>query len=93
MMQPEMFNGGRWHHIGTDKAARRAIADKNADIIECPAVCMTFVVSLRHLTIVRCSAMGGDTFDVEGAWVYNNDIKLRLDLEEIRSLSKVPVRQ
>lgn len=90
-MQPNVDNGGRWLRVATEKEIRRAMQDKNNDIIEVPIIQMAYVISHRYLVAVRCSIMGGDVFDIECAWRYGNDIALRLDKEEIRHLAAIPV--
>jgi hypothetical protein len=90
-MQPNMQNGGRWHHVASDREVMLALRDKNSEIIEAPAINMTFIVSHKYLTSLRCGAGGGDIFNVEGGWVYLNDLTLRLDKEELRTLARIPV--
>jgi hypothetical protein len=85
---PEMNNGGRWHHIGSEQEIRNAMRDKNAEVIEIPAISMTYVVSYERLVIVRAAALGGDVNNIEGGWVYANDLALRLDVRELRSLAE-----
>lgn len=85
---PQVDNGGRWHHIASESEVARAMSDPQADVCEWEALGQTFVASLRHLTIVRTSAMGGDTFDIECAWVYPNSIALMLDAAEIKHVAR-----
>ena len=87
--QPHMNNGGRWHHIASDAETRRAMKDTTSEIIEAPIVGITFMVSYATLTILRAGAMGGDVRNVEGGWVYHNDIALRLDTQELRQLGAI----
>lgn len=89
-MQPNMNNGGRWHHIASEREVRRALADKHSEIIECPGINMTFMVSKARQTILRCGAGGGDIFNVEGGWVYKSTIPMLLDREELYTLARVP---
>jgi hypothetical protein len=87
--QPHMNNGGRWDHIASDTEIRRAMKDTNSEIIEAPIVGITFMVSYATLTIIRAGAMGGDVRNIEGGWVYHNDIALRLDTQELRRVGEI----
>lgn len=87
--QPHMDNGGRWDHVASDREIRRAMQDKHAEIIEAPIVGITFMISYSLLTVLRAGAMGGDVRNVEGGWVYHNDIALRLDVQELRTLGAI----
>jgi hypothetical protein len=87
--QPYMNNGGRWQHIASDAEVRRAMKDRESEIIEAPIVGITFMVSYSTLTVLRAGAMGGDVRNVEGGWVYQNDIALRLDVQEMRTLGAI----
>lgn len=87
--QPHMDNGGRWDHVASDAEVSRAMRDRTSEIIEAPIVNITFMVSYATLTILRAGAMGGDVRNVEGGWVYHNDIALRLDTQELRELGAI----
>lgn len=87
-----MDNGGRWSHLASDHEVSRAIVDKEAEVIEAPGISMTFVVSYQHLTVLRCGAMGGDTFNVEGGWVYPSDLAMRFDVQEMRQVAEATKR-
>lgn len=85
--QAALNNGGRWHHIASEREIRRALTDVHAEVIEMPVMGLTFVVSLKHLTMLRATAFGGDTRNVEGGWVYPNSIALGLDKYEVVRVS------
>lgn len=85
---PNLHNGCRANHIASEREIRNALRDKNAEIIECHIINITFVVSYERLTIVRSAILGGDVRDIEGGWTYANDIALRLDVQELRHLSR-----
>lgn len=85
---PNMDNGGRWDHISSDAEVKRALKAGNMRVYEIDALCITMLISYRHLTIVRALAMGGDENTVQGGWTYGNDIALRLDEMEIASLMR-----
>lgn len=87
---PNLMNDGRWHHIASEAEVMRALRDKNADVIEAPAIGITFFMSRKYLTTLRAGAAGGDTFSVEGGWVYASDIAQRYDEQELRTLSRIP---
>lgn len=91
-LQPAMDNGGRWDHIASDAEVRRALRDKEADVIEAPVTGCTFFLSRRLLTTLRAGAAGGDVFAVEGGWVYPHDLAQRLDEQEIRRVAAVHTR-
>lgn len=92
-MQAEMNNGGRWHHIMSDAEVSRALSYREVEIIECPAITSTFILSRRHQTILRAGAMGGDTREVHGGWVYANDIAFQLDRHELIKVAEVVVNR
>jgi hypothetical protein len=83
---PELANGGRWHHIASERELKRILSDKQAEVYEVPPICITFLVSQRFMCIVRAAALGGDTRDVEGGWVYDNPIHFMADRSEILEL-------
>lgn len=89
--QPELQNGGRWHHIASDHEVTRAMRDKDVTVIECPIIQCTFIVSRKTLTTIRAGAMGGDTFSIDGGWIYPNDLAQRLDERELRAVADVVV--
>jgi hypothetical protein len=82
-MSPALDNGGRWHHFASEEEVKRAMGDKNAQIIEAPVIGCTFIVSRATCITLRTSAMGGDLFEIEGGWVYTNDIAQLLDRNEL----------
>lgn len=87
VMEPNLDNGGGWHHIATERELQTVLRrDKEPEIYECPPICMTFVVSRRFMVIIRANAFGGDTQAIEGGWVYDNLGRFFVDLQEIRSL-------
>lgn len=86
-LEPNKYNGGRWRGFASDHAVKRAMNDIDGEVIEVPALSMTYWVSYRWLVLVRAGAAGGDVFNIEVAWQYDNDIALRLDVQEIRSLA------
>ena len=88
---PHLDNGGRWHHIASEKELMGAMRNGRHKVYEVPMLCMTFIVVRNRLTIVRCGGtMGGDTRDIEGGWVYLNEIDLLLDEREIGILAEHP---
>ena len=92
-MNPNLDNGGRWHHIASETEIKRAMGDKDAEIIECPVISCTFIVSQKTLTTLRTSAMGGDMFEIEGGWVYPHNIAQLLDRAELRHVAEVKTRR
>lgn len=88
---PHLNNGGRWHHVASEKELRRAISDRHAEIIECPVISMTFVVSHVYGCIVRAGALGGDVRNIEGGWQYLTSADLRADRDELRQLAEISV--
>ncbi len=91
-MEPVADNGGRWTRFATEAEVKAAMQDKNAEIIETPVTGHTFVVSRRAGVMVRAGAMGGDTFNIECAWLYPNDIALLLDAHEVKQVAEVKTR-
>lgn len=91
--EPALENNGRWHHIASDQEIMRAMRfDKEVEIIEVPFMNMTYCVSRKYLTTIRCGGMmGGDTRNIEGGWVYANDLFQRLDEMELRRLEDNPM--
>lgn len=89
-MEPNLWNGGRWHHIASEREVKLALRDKNSTVIEAPGILMTFIVSQLHATILRCGAGGGDVFSVEGGWVYADSISFLRDYMEVKSLGGIP---
>ena len=89
--QPMLDNGGRWHHIASEREIRRAMGDVHAQIIECPIISMTFVCSHVYGCIVRAGALGGDIRNIEGGWQYLTNIDLRADVAELVKLSEISV--
>lgn len=91
--EPILENGGRWDHIASDAEIMRAMRfDKEVIVHEVPFLSMTYVVSRKYLTTIRCGGqMGGGTRDIEGGWVYPNDLFQRLDEEEIKRLVNNPM--
>lgn len=87
-MVPALQNGGRWNHIASDAETKRAVSDVGSRIIEAPAIGMTFILSDTLLTIVRAGALGGDTREVEGGWVYGDFISYLRDCEEIKAVGR-----
>lgn len=85
---PNLQNGALWHHIASERELKRAIRDRNAEIIEVPMISMCFIVSYRDLVIVRSAILGGDVRDIEGGWAYASDLRLRADVQEIRGLAR-----
>lgn len=92
-MNPNMNNGGRWHHIASDAEVQAAMRDKDAVIYEAPVIQCTFYVSRKTLTTLRAGAAGGDVFSVEGGWVYPHDLAQRLDERELRQVAEIAVRR
>jgi hypothetical protein len=86
---PKLENEGRWHHIASEAELIAAIRDKEAVIYEIPWNGMTFVVSHKTLRMVRCSAMGADTRNIEGGWVYLSDLHLRIEEQELAIVSRI----
>lgn len=87
-MTPNLQNGGRWHHIASESETKRAVSDVGSRIIEAPTIGMTFILSDSLLTIVRAGALGGDSRDVEGGWVYGDFISYLRDCEEIKAVGR-----
>ena len=83
---PELDNGGRWHHIASEAELKRVLTDREAEVYEVPPLCLTLMVSRRYMVIVRAEALGGDTRNVEGGWVYDNPINFLSDRSEILEL-------
>jgi hypothetical protein len=84
---PNMENGGRWHHIASERELSTVMhRDKEMEVYEVPAMCVTFLISKRFLVIIRAEALGGDTRNIEGGWVYDNSLRFAMDREEILSL-------
>jgi hypothetical protein len=83
---PELNNGGRWHHIASERELKRIHTDKEAEVYEVPPLCLTLLVSRRYMSIVRATAFGGDTRDIEGGWVYDNPLGFVADRSEILEL-------
>lgn len=92
-MQPNTDNGGRWDHVANEAETMRALRDHSAEVIELPVVGTTYVVSHDYMTMVRAGAFGGDQRSVECAWVYTNPFSMMLDLAEIRTVARMPVRR
>lgn len=86
-MQADLQNGGRWHHIATEHEVRAALSNKQATVVEVPAIASTFVISYAHRVMVRTTAMGGDTFNVEGGWTYDNPFSLMIEHQEVSQLA------
>jgi hypothetical protein len=91
MPQPNVNNGARWSRIATERQVRLAMKDKHIEVIEIPIIQMCYVVSHLYGVLVRCSIMGGDTFDIECAWYYDSDFDLRADKQELYHLAAIPV--
>jgi hypothetical protein len=89
--QPNLDNGGRWHHVASEREIARAMGDQHAQIIECPIISMTFVCSHVYGCIVRAGALGGDVRNIEGGWQYLTNIDLRADVAELVMLSEISV--
>lgn len=83
----------RWHHIASEAELTRAMQAPNLRIWEVPMLNETFVVSWDRLTIVRTGAMGGDTREIFGGWVYANLIVLMADEQEIVHLTRNPMNK
>lgn len=91
--EPDLRNGARWHHIASEAELKRAMNDTMLRIREVPFIGMTFCISPERLTIVRCSALGGDTRNIEGGWVYGNSITMMLDEQELVTLENNPMNR
>jgi len=85
-LTPNWDNGNRADHLASEDECKKAMMDSKHQIIEIPIISMTFVISHKLLIILRTTAMGSDTFQIEGGWVYNNPFSLMLDLNEIVSI-------
>jgi len=83
---PNLDNGGRWHHMASEAELDRVLKDREAEVYELPPLCVTLLVSRRFMVIVRAEALGGDTRNVEGGWVYDNHFGFMLDRNEILEL-------
>lgn len=83
---PNMENGGRWHHIMSAHEIKRVMSDKAMEVYEIPPLCVTILVSRPFMAIIRAEALGGDTRNIEGGWVYDNPISFQMDRQEILSL-------
>lgn len=83
---PNMDNGGRWHHIASERELAKILTDPEPEIYEVPSLCITFLVSRRYMSIVRAEAFGGDRNTIEGGWVYSNHIRFMADRAEILEL-------
>jgi hypothetical protein len=80
---------GRWWRIAAEAEITTAMArDRNVEIIEWGPLGQTFIISFEHLIIVRTGILGGDVREIHGGFVYDNEISLRLDLEEIRQVAR-----
>lgn len=89
MTIPNMDNGGRWDHIASETECARVLKDNTAEVLEATVIENTWIVSMLHMTILRCGAVGGDVFNVEGGWVYANPFSMMRDLEEIRTVASL----
>ena len=54
----------------TEAEIRRALSDPAARAVEWENGGLTFILSERHLVIVRTGALGGDVREVHGGWRY-----------------------
>ncbi len=89
-LEPNMDNGNRAISFDlTEEQIKLALGDKNAIIYEPRSMPNTFVVSHKHLIILRCNTMGADIRYIEGGWLYASDLSLRFDEQEIRWLTHV----
>lgn len=65
---------------------RKALADKDATVVEWESAGFTFLRSPNTCTIIRAGALGGDVRTVHFGWRYWNVDQMDLDWAEILSL-------
>lgn len=88
--EPDLNNGGRWHHIASDEELKEAVAKKDHEL-EVPAIQMRFICASKVLTIVRVGIFDSDLITIEGGWVYDDQIQFLLDWKEIYDLAHMPI--
>jgi hypothetical protein len=90
-MVPALENGGKWHHVASERELMAAMqAARPHHVHEVPMIGTTFLCVPKLLTIVRTGALGGDTREIHGGWVYGNPLRFIADRQEIRILRDNP---
>lgn len=70
----------------TEAECKSVLSDDKAETCEWETNGFTFVMSTKHLGILRTGAMGGDVREVHGGWKYLRPRDLYKEWREITSL-------
>jgi len=71
----------------TIEECKNAMMAHDTHIVEWETVNYTFVTSPSNLAIVRTAALGGDTGEIHGGWLYATPFGMMKEWAEIRQMA------